>query len=246
MQKTSVKSGEDLFHALKQIFFDFPLKLEVVSQPVIGLTQDSTSLVKWSLYGLVLSQLTQDFNESRSWEEGTDVFHHDEGKKQSSNFAQDVRTLIDVIRNKGNPFLHLTDLVNLNGEISENSQSVFELEKIGQNQYSEFVQKVIVERTVSLDNPINKNNILIFKIKASRKPQTKKLQFFKCNASLFSRMYIASDKREGDLETFLHMKHIASLLQWPTVKRKCTTQISQPLWNASLMKYVMMKTTPLL
>ena len=98
MQKTSVKSGEDLFHALKQIFFDFPLKLEVVSQPVIGLTQDSTSLVKWSLYGLVLSQLTQDFNESRSWEEDTDVFNHDEGKKHSSDFAQDVSTLADVIR----------------------------------------------------------------------------------------------------------------------------------------------------
>ena len=178
------------------------------------------------------------YNESRSWEEDTDVFHHDEGKKQSSDFAQDVSTLTDVIRDKGNPFLHLTDLVNLNGEISENS-----LDKIST---CEFVQNVIVERTVSLDNPIKKNNILIFKIKASRKPQTKKLQFFKCNASLFSRMYIASDKRGGDLETFLHMKHIASLLQWPTVKRKCTTQISQQLWNASLMKYVMMKTTPLL
>ena len=37
------------------------------------------------------------YNESRSWEEDTDVFNHDEGKKHSSDFAQDVSTLADVV-----------------------------------------------------------------------------------------------------------------------------------------------------
>lgn len=175
---------------------------------IIGLTQDTVSLVKWSLCGPILSELIEDFKQS-IWDENTDVFHHDEGKKRQLSFAADVRNLIDVIRSKGNPFLDRTeDLVNLDGVISEDSQSVFELEKVGQKQYSEFVKKVIVERTVPVDNAIKKNNILIFKIKAHRKPQPKKFQLFKSNASLFCRMYIASDKRGGDLKTFFaHEAH---------------------------------------
>lgn len=73
-------------------------------------------------------------------------FHHDEGKKRQSSFAADVRNLIDVIRSKGNPFLDLIeDLVNFDGVISEDSQSVFEFEKMRHKQHNEFVQQLLLK-----------------------------------------------------------------------------------------------------
>ena len=73
--------------------------------------------------------------------------------------------------------------------------------------YSEFVKKVIVERKVPVENAIKKNNILIFRIKVHRKLQPKKLQLFKSNASLFCRMYNASDKRGGLKSFYAHEAH---------------------------------------
>lgn len=72
-------------------------KIVKSSGGVIGLTQDPTSLVKWSLCGPLVSQMLKDFMGGYS-DTTPDCFHHDEGTKQQSDFLHDVQNLSDVIR----------------------------------------------------------------------------------------------------------------------------------------------------
>ena len=62
----------------------------------------------------------------------------------------DVRNLVDALRSRGNPFLEAgVDLVNLDGRIS-NAKDVSAIYDKGKDQYDQFVNDVIVTRSISL------------------------------------------------------------------------------------------------
>ena len=180
-------------------------KIVKSSGGVIGLTEDPTSLVKWSLCGPLVSQMLEDFiGEVGEYSDTTsDFFHHDEGTKQQTDFLFDVQSLTNVIRSRGNPFLENgEDLVSLDGKYSNDKHSVRSFEKRGKEQYNSFVKDVILDRKEAFENPIKKNFFLFFKCKKAVKRRPKKVQILKQSSSLFSQMYIATNTREGDLDLF--------------------------------------------
>ena len=177
-------------------------KIVKSSGGVIGLTQDPTSLMKWSLCIPLVNQMLEDF-----WGEYSDIisdfFHHDEGNKQQIDFLYDVQNLTDVIRSRGNPFLENgEDLINLDGKYSNDKHSVRRFEKQGQEQFNNFVKNVILERKAAFEDPIKKNFFSFFKCKKAVKRKSKKVQMLKHSRSLFSQMYIATNTREGGLDLF--------------------------------------------
>ena len=78
------------------------------------------------------------------------------------------------------------------------------IEERGRAQYDKFVQDVIKERTVSIHSPIKKNAFPLFQRQGSRSTSkaAKKLSVLKSDCTLFSRLYIANQHRNGDLDEF--------------------------------------------
>ena len=80
-------------------------------------------------------------------------------------------------------------------------------------QYQEFVTEVIVDRNRSIHRPIKKNSLPLLKRQFPRVVTKSKLQAYslKSDCNLFSRLYIASNFRDGNLEEFFsHENH-----HWP-------------------------------
>ena len=76
--------------------------------------------------------------------------YHDEGRKRQDDFSVNVRSLVDALRSRGNPFLQAgVDLVNLDGRIS-NAKDVSAIYNNGKDQYDQFVNDVIVTRSITL------------------------------------------------------------------------------------------------
>lgn len=78
------------------------------------------------------------------------------------------------------------------------------IEDIGSARYKEYVQDVITDKKVSINDPIKKNSLPLFKRQTpkSRSNTSKGLSALKNDCSFFSRLYIASQHREGDLDDF--------------------------------------------
>ena len=85
--------------------------------------------------------------------------------------------------------------------------TVQRIEGIGLSQYQEFVTEVIVDRSRSIHQPI-KNSLPLLKRQFPRVVTKSKLQAssLKSDCNLFSRLYIASNFRDGNLRSFSLMK----------------------------------------
>ena len=84
-------------------------------------------------------------------------------------------------------------------------QTVREIEKTGQDQY-----KYMIERTTPVFDPISKNQMTLFSRPPSRGPSKTKrtITSLKSDCTLFSRLYIATQIRHGDLDNFFkHENH---------------------------------------
>ena len=84
------------------------------------------------------------------------------------------------------------------------------IEGRGRAQYDKFVQDVIKELTVSIHSPIKKNAFPLFQRQGSRSTRkaAKKFSVLKSDCTLFSRLYIANQHRNGDLHEFLKYENL--------------------------------------
>ena len=84
------------------------------------------------------------------------------------------------------------------------SEAMCSLESLGKQQYDQYVQDIITERTKSIHNPIKRNSPALLK-RPKTKEKTKKgqqVQILQNNVALFGELYISMQNREGDLKDF--------------------------------------------
>lgn len=88
------------------------------------------------------------------------------------------------------------------------------LESLGKNQYSAYVKNVLVERNLSIHEPIKKNNNFIFMQPVPRKQSKalQKMEEFRSDYSIFSRLFISSEVSDGNLDEFFFYKNHPCLL----------------------------------
>jgi hypothetical protein len=73
-------------------------------------------------------------------------------------------------------------------------ESVFQIEKLGQEQYCAYINERLVNQNLPVSDPIKKNGLPLFgrpQVKEKNKTQ-QQLTSFKNDRSLFSRLYVAS------------------------------------------------------
>lgn len=183
----------------------------------VGLTQKPAALARWMVAGPEMARLLQEFEDSLSRDaKEYSLSHHEETKGTQCSFKKDVKNLVAVFEEFGNPFMEQSNdlLVLDSNEImdSEVVQTVREIENLGTTQYEKFVQERLVDRTTSLYEAIKKNKLPLFHSPPLRKKSNAQLQVqsLKNDCSLFSRLYITCQMRDGDLDQFFTCENQAA------------------------------------
>ena len=116
--------------------------------------------------------------------------------------------MITAIKDMGNPFecesssltrLHTRDVLD---DVSVDS--IQHIKETGQKQYKDFIQERLVNRTKPVTDTLSRNNVSIFQKKSTKsKPKEHETVFLlKNESSLFARLYVSCQKRDGDLNYF--------------------------------------------
>ena len=176
----------------------------------VGLAQSPEALRRWMVAGPELVRMTAEFEASLEGKHmgSQTTRHHEQTKSSQVTFGHHVTRLVEVMEEMGNPFTEeTTDLLRLDTRDTIDPgvvTSVRQAEGIGQQQYHTFLTDRLLERSTTISEPTKNNNLPLF----SRPPQLEKtkaslqVSSLKSDCSLFSRLYIACQSRDGDLQDF--------------------------------------------
>ena len=175
----------------------------------VGLTENPAALRHWMVCGPEMARLIGEFESSKeTCQKTANLGHHEQTEHAQKAFLRDVKSLTDVIDEMGNPFSDTSsDLLKLdNRDIADQAiiTTMYKIEKLGQDEYDKFVKERLVLQTISIQEPIKRQNLPLFKkYPAREKSRTQQqLSSLKNDCSLFSRLYVASQIRDGDLDKF--------------------------------------------
>ena len=135
-------------------------------------------------------------------------------------FAQNVEDLAKAIEEMGSPFTeNSNDLLVLDSrDLADPAiiDSVRKIEKLGQEQYDIYVGERLVNQTKSVWESIKKNNLALFSRPPIREKTKSQLQlacflpsFLPSFLACFSRLYVASQVRNGNLDEFFEHENQA-------------------------------------
>ena len=133
--------------------------------------------------------------------------HHEQVPSVHNAFATDVTAFSSAVEEVGNPFedegadlfvLDTKDIVS-----TEVVDTVKNITHIGKWQYDEFVKERLQEKCKAVTEPLTNNKLPLFGTPVQKlTKQTGRFSALKNNCALFSRLYIACQCREDDLEGF--------------------------------------------
>ncbi|KAE8740339.1 hypothetical protein FOCC_FOCC014156 [Frankliniella occidentalis] len=225
--------------ALDQVHEQMNAKLKG-SSGMIGLTESPDSLLKWMLAGADVAAVVEMFECGTSGSDSDK--HHNDTPTKNLKFQEDFQALKDIFEEKGNPFLEEgNEVFNIaTGQCADKSvvEVIFSIEQKGQSQYEQFVKDRLENNTVSIYDPIPLNKFSLMKgVLKKKNSASNKITSLKNDCSLFSRLWIANQIREGDMKEFF-MHENASCppsLSVNGVMRSCKkSEIVTCLTNSSL------------
>ncbi|XP_044175497.1 uncharacterized protein LOC122958628 [Acropora millepora] len=173
----------------------------------VGLTDSPDALLRWMVSGPEVSRMVEEFESSVKTIKN-DNKHHEQTPAAQSKFLEDVQNLISAFEESGNPFLdkskdftalHTKDVMD-----DDVVKSVRNVKDVGEKQFKSFVKERLVERKLAITEPLKKNNLNIISTQ-SKKVVSKdkaKVKELKEDCELFSRLFIACQSREGNLDEF--------------------------------------------
>ena len=175
----------------------------------VGLTECPAALQRWMLSGPEIARVINDFERAVDCALCTsDTRHHEQRPGVQKISLQDVMSLKATIDEYSNPFLETSGhlLVLDTRDIVEKSviANLYRIEALGCQHYDNFVSERLVERTIPIYDVMKKNNIHLFNTPHKRqKTKTSELVLsLKSDRNLFSRLYVASQFRDGNLDEF--------------------------------------------
>ena len=133
----------------------------------VGLTDNPSALLRWMIAGPEVARAIEEFRDGHQhWGRREDTRHHGHTPIVQTSFTKDVRALVSVIEELGNPFEEESmDLVVLDTkEIAGPAavETVRNMKKIGQEQFQAFTRECLVERTKSINDAIRRNKLKVF------------------------------------------------------------------------------------
>jgi len=122
--------------------------------------------------------------------------------------VKDVRSLVGVIEEMGNPFeeesqdVDKLDTQEIAGPAAV--ETMMNAKRIGQEQFEAFTRECLLHRTKAVDDPIPRNKLKMFSTSTPRSQSKgqQQLASIKNDRELFARLYISCQTRDGNLEEF--------------------------------------------
>ena len=167
----------------------------------LGLTDNPSDLKRWMAAGPELSAMVQEFEIGSSSTGSTN--HHEQAPAVQATLASKVSSLVRTIDQMGNPFTEDSgDLLTLDTMDILEPEAVSTVRnalKLGQAAYSQFITERFIDCSKSINDPIH-----YFLPPKNPSKQTTQVAVLKDNCTLFSRLYIACQSREGNPEEFFN------------------------------------------
>ena len=145
--------------------------------------------------------------------------HHEQIPSVQNAFTRDVDALVSAFEEAGNPLeddgecLFALDVKDIVQEVSASTAQ--DVLAKGEQQFNDFITVRLVQRTKPITDPvhINWNHLFSRPKKAQRAASV-----LKSDCSIFSRLYIACQARQGDMKEFLamrtmHFRHHCQILE---------------------------------
>ena len=180
---------------------------------IIGITENEAALKRWMIAGPEIAAILSEYEDRFCQKRASSDKHHEQCIGTQQQFCKDVKSIVRCIEEKGNPFTEDSrDLLTMHTKVimpSEVLVSVMSAEQKGQEQWRSFANR----EPGQFYDAITRNHIPLFcsanKFQGKRKPS--QLATAKEDINLFSRMYVACQNRDGDMETFFSHENHA----WP-------------------------------
>jgi len=180
----------------------------------IGLTQNLDAPRRWMVAGPEIVRVTAEFEASMERQNkriSHVTKHHEQNKATQETFVRQVSDLCNVLEE----FTEMShDLMRLDTrDIADSSvvEAIYNAEDLGQKQYETFTKDRLIERSTSISEPIKKNKLSLFSRPSPREKSKASVQLpsLKSDCSLFSRLYIACQSRDGNLSEFFQHENQA-------------------------------------
>ena len=134
--------------------------------------------------------------------------HHEQSAGQQKALVNDVHSFVTEMNKLGNPFTDRTkDLFTIDSQdVMPQSviDSLTQIRDLGESKYQEFINERLIKNTTPISAIISRNSLSLF-----RKPKNvstckekQKLLDLKSDCALFSKLCIASQTKEGDIQEF--------------------------------------------
>ena len=182
----------------------------------VGLTDNPSALRSWMIAGPEVARIIEEFHNEQNHHGGkVNIDHHDQTPSVQISFVKDVRSLVSVMEDLGNPFEEASgDLLVLDSkEIADHAavDTIQNVQRIGQQQFQGFIKECLVERSKSIDDVIHRNKLKLFLNQAKTKTSKNKQQLtsLKSDVGLFSQLYIGCQTRDYNLEEFFRHENQA-------------------------------------
>ena len=171
----------------------------------VGLINQPNALQNWMVAGPEVARVIGEFETVQEQHDSkAQTLHHDQTERIQKSFEIDVRSLVSFIEELGNPFLReTTDIVVINIANDIACSPLLTLCKRWRRSlwnYSCKKGSLSVKRP--LNNVLSRNKLPLFG-GSSPNAQSKdkqKVASFKCDVQLFSRLDIACQTREANLD----------------------------------------------
>ena len=167
------------------------------------------ALRRWMVAGPEIARFTTEFEEQAMKQHNdTKCSHHDQQPGVQAAFLKEVKALVAVLDEMGNPFLeHSEDLLVIDTRdivVAEVAETVRKIDSLGEEQYIEFVTERLGQCNTPITETIPKNKLPLFsrppvKVQSKQKAQ---LAILKSDRGLASSLYISCQTRDGDIDTF--------------------------------------------
>ena len=173
----------------------------------VGLTENPAALRRWMVAGPELSRMVQEFERVHPRQQRSEATMKQKPAVQST-FSKDVVNTMSYFEELGNPFQDESEnLMAIHTKDIKDDAAVNTIQntsRIGEKQFQLFVEERFIDRTKPVTDPLKKNNLPTFSTPCKKMISKDKarVQVLKEDCSLFSRLYIACQTRDGNLEEF--------------------------------------------
>ena len=174
--------------------------------------------------GPEVGRVFTEFEENTAAGDDTDLQEHDTAGRQHDQrpgvqaaLLRECKSLTAVLQDLGNPFMEESqDLLVLDTNDIMHDSVVDAVRKVAilgqQKQYNQFVEERLIQCTKPPTDRLPKNKLPLFSTPPKQSPSKGKLQLasLKRDCNLFSRLYVACQTRDGDLDRFFSHENSAA------------------------------------